>query len=92
MVWLREAAPKGTPAADLNKTRLRKTTFSTKWPPQTAPIARRPRLHPEGAKRSEGDGGQVVLVSGFAILLHKNYHFSFGATFPNIPERFRNFT
>jgi len=25
----------GSPAADLNKTRLRKTTFSTKWPPHT---------------------------------------------------------
>jgi hypothetical protein len=23
----------GSPAADLNKTRLRKTTFSAKWPP-----------------------------------------------------------
>jgi hypothetical protein len=25
----------GSPAADLNKTKLRKITFSTKWPPQT---------------------------------------------------------
>jgi hypothetical protein len=29
----REALRIGSPAADFGKTRLRKTTFSTKWPP-----------------------------------------------------------
>jgi len=31
----------GSPAADLNKTRLRKITFSTQWPP---------RIHAEGGQ------------------------------------------
>ena len=34
-------APNGTAAAYLNKTRLREITFSTKWPPPTAPTAQR---------------------------------------------------
>jgi len=43
---------------------LRKITFSTKWPPQIAPAAKRPRLHPEGAKRSEGEVGQAEPLLG----------------------------
>jgi hypothetical protein len=39
----------GSPAADLNKTRQRKITFSTKWPP-----------HP----RAEGGQVEPVLASG----------------------------
>jgi hypothetical protein len=38
----RAAAPQETPAADLNKTRLHKIAFSTKWPPRTASVAQQP--------------------------------------------------
>ena len=46
----------GSPAADLNKTRLRKITFSTEWPPRTSADCE------ASPKHSEGEGGQVKPV------------------------------
>jgi hypothetical protein len=56
----------GPPAADFGETRLRKTTFSTGWPPRTAPTA---TSYPKGTERSEGEGRPAEAVLGGTYFL-----------------------
>ena len=52
-IWSKQL---GSPAADLNKTRLHKITFSAKGPPRTAPIAK----NPEVQRREDGQVKPVM--------------------------------